>query len=171
LGQNFGVGPTAAQSIYVIINVASNGTVVATTTVTATVTTPATTATVTPTQGNQTPTVTPTNSPPGSYINSLELGVDKESFNGACPHIFTFTSKIDMNSAAAIIFVLEAGSDTPGFEFNLPAPNTKNLKVGMNRLHYEMTLSSTVNGWVQIHITSPEDLVSNKVNISLTCSP
>lgn len=167
LGQNFGVGPTASQAVYVIINVASSGTTVATTTAT----TSTTTSTVTPTQGNQTPTVTPTNAPPGSYINSIELGVDKGTFSGACPHIFNFNAKIDMNTATSITFVLEAGSDTPGYEFNLPEPITKDLKVGMNRLHYEMTLSSTVNGWVQIHITSPEDLVSNKMNISLTCTP
>jgi hypothetical protein len=161
LGQNFGVGPTAAQAIYVIINVASSGTTVVTTTAT----TSASTLTVTPTQGNQTPTVTPTNAPPGSYINSMELGVDNATYSGACPHIFNFTTKIDMSSATSVTFALEVG----GFTFNLPAPVTKLLKVGMNSLHYEMTLGSTVNGWVQIHITSPEDLVSNKVNISLTC--
>ena len=161
LGQNFGVGPTAAQSIYVIINVASSGTVMATTTVTAT----AATATVTPTKGNQTPTVTPTNSPPGSYINSLELGVRKASFSGACPHIFILTTKIDMNIATSVTLVLEAG----GFDATLPAPVSQLLKVGTNNLHYELTVSKTVNGWVQIHVTSPEDLVSNKVDISLTC--
>jgi Ig-like domain from next to BRCA1 gene len=167
LGQNFGVGPTAAQAIYVIINVASSGTTVATTTVTGT---PAT-KTVTPTQSDQTPTITPTNAPPGTVISSLELGVDNGTISGACPHIFNFTTVIDLSSASSVTFVLEAGSDSPGYEFNLPDPITKNLKVGINRLHYEMTLSSTVNGWVQVHITSPEDLVSDKVNISLTCTP
>jgi len=162
VGQNFGVGPTNNQSIFVIINVSASGTVVATT---APITV---TATLAVTPGVATPTVTQPAG--GSVIQSVTLSADNANFTGACPHIFTLTAVVNMNQAATIAFTLQAASNTAGINFPLPGSQTKELKAGSNTLRYEMMLDKTVSGWVKMLITSPESVTSNQLDISLTCS-
>jgi len=158
LGKNFGVGINADLPIYVLINVVSPGTPVAT-------------------SGTGTPTVTSTQSagtaaattPSGSIVSNVSINVDNAAFNGSCPHIFVFPGQITLNQAATLTFQLEAGSTTPGFNFNLPAPTTANMQAGTQNLTYELTVGSSVSGWARLHVTSPVDVVSSQVTFSLTC--
>jgi hypothetical protein len=156
LGNNFGVGINADLPIYVLINVVSAGTPVAT----------SGPSTPTLTQGAGTPAAT---TPSGSVVSNVSISVDNAAFNGSCPHIFVFPGKITLSQAATLTFQLEAGSTTPGFNFNLPAATTANMQAGTQNVTYELTIGNSVSGWARLHVTSPVDVVSNQVTFSLTC--
>jgi hypothetical protein len=115
------------------------------------------------------PTSTPTNGGGGKVITDLSMAVDNTSFSGSCPHMFTFSATFTVLEAATLTYGLEAGSDTPGFEFNLPAPQTASFSPGTYTLSFPLQFSASVNGWVRLHITSPEDVTSDPVQFVLTC--
>ena len=120
----------------------------------------------------QTSTFTPTATQPNSNpISDLSMAVDESVFSGACPHLFTFSATFTVNQAATLTYALEAGSETPGFSFNLPAAQTSSFNAGTYTLSFPLEFSSSVNGWVRLHITAPVDVTSSQVNFSLTCQP
>jgi hypothetical protein len=73
------------------------------------------------------PTGTPGSSPTpgagGGAVSDLLLVVDDPSATD-CPHTFTFTASFDL-SETSVTYLLEAGSNTPGFEFDLPGSRRK----------------------------------------------
>ena len=161
------------DSIYVEIDVVGEG--VATATISPTPGGPTATATqpgaptATPTQpGAPTATATQPNANP---ISDLSMAVDESVFSGACPHLFTFSATFTVNQAATLTYALEAGSETPGFSFNLPAAQTSSFNAGTYTLSFPLEFSSSVSGWVRLHITAPVDVTSSQVNFSLTCQP
>lgn len=119
--------------------------------------------------GDETPTATPTSGSSGQVISNLVMVVDAPQFSGTCPHMFSFSATFVVLEAATLTYGLEAGSDTPGFEFNLPAPQSAGFSPGTYTLSFPLEFDSTVNGWVRIHFTSPVDIASNKVEFALVC--
>lgn len=158
-GKNFGLGPNADQAFYVWINVAANGTVVASpspTGPTATMGTPGTpSATVSPTAA--------------SVISNPKISVDNASFPGTCPHTFTFPIQFDVSQATSVTFKLEAGSGTPGVTLTLPDPLTQNVNPGLYTNSFQLEINSSMSGWAKLHITAPVDISSEVVNFALTC--
>ena len=129
---------------------------------------------VTPTPGTPgapTVTPTPTATQPGSGnpITSLSMDVDAPVYAGPCPHTFTFSANITLNQTATLTYVLEAGSTTPGFSFNLPPAQTTTFAPGTYTLSFPLEFSSSGTGWVRLHITAPVDMTSNQANFTLTC--
>jgi hypothetical protein len=122
----------------------------------------------TPTIGAGTPTAT--QSGPANVTN-ISMSVEPASFTGACPYTFNFTGRFTLSQAATVTYKLEAGSNTPGFVFNLPPPQTVNYPAGNQVLSYNLEFTQSVDGWIRLHITAPVDVTSNQANFVLTCQP
>jgi hypothetical protein len=136
------------DSVYVLITVSSGGT-----------------AQPTATSG---PGVTPTTSNP---VTSLSMSLAEDSYEGACPYTFSFIATFTLSQGASLTYGLEAGSDTPGFTFDLPAPQTSAFGPGTYSLTFPMEFTDSGSGWVRFHITSPVDMRSSQTTFSLTCTP
>ncbi|HSB66429.1 MAG TPA: NBR1-Ig-like domain-containing protein [Anaerolineales bacterium] len=138
--------------VYVLITVGSSSTAVPTST---------------GTQG-----ATPTNTGiPANPITAISMSVDPDTFNGQCPYTFNFIAKFTLSQGATLTYGLEAGSETPGFQFNLPSPVTSAFGPGTYSLTFPMEFTDSVTGWVRFHVTSPVDTRSNQTNFTLTCTP
>ncbi len=140
------------DSVYVMITVGSNA---------ATPTTSGGTAVATPTSTGQ----------PTNPITSLAMSVDQGNFSGVCPHLFAFAATFTLNQGATLTYGIEAFSETPGFTFNLPAPQTSSFNAGSYSLSFPLEFTSSGIGWVRFHITAPVDQVSNQAAFNLTCNP
>ncbi len=126
----------------------------------------------TPTSGGGTPGATPTSTgAPGNLVTNLSMSVDAASFIGQCPHTFTFAATFTLSQGATLTYKLEAGSETPGFQFNLPAPQTSTFGPGTYSLTFPLDFTSSGTGWVRFHITAPVDVTSNQAAFQLTCTP
>ena len=118
------------------------------------------------------PGATPTNTgTPTNPVTSLTMSVDHDTFNGQCPYTFNFYATFTLNRPATLTYSLEAGSDTPGFQFNLPGPQTGDYGIGTFTVPFAMDFTSSGSGWVRFHITSPVDMTSNQSTFNLTCAP
>jgi hypothetical protein len=143
-------GSLFETSVYVEIDVVSGGA-----------------ATLTPTPGG--PTFTPTPTQTSGPVSGLAMVVDEASYAGPCPHILTFSASFTVNQDVTLTYQLEAGSETPGFQFNLPGPQTTAFGPGAYTLSFPLEFSATGSGWVLLHITAPVDLSSNQATFTLTC--
>ncbi len=140
------------DSVYVQITVGSGGT-------------PQPTSTSNP---NITPTATGTASNP---VTSLSMAVDHDAYSGECPYTFNFTADFALSQGATLTYDVQAGSDTPGFQFNLPGPQTSVYGPGTYSLPFSMEFTDSGTGWVRFHISSPVDMTSNQATFNLTCTP
>ncbi len=129
---------------------------------------------VTPSPTSGTPGVTPTptsTGQPNNPITSLSMAVDQGSYEGACPHSFFFTATFTLNQSTTLTYQLEAESETPGFTFDLPGPQTRSFDAGTYSIPSELIFTNTVTGSVWLHVTSPVDESSNHAAFTLTCTP
>lgn len=119
-----------------------------------------------------TPGATPTSTGvPANPISSLTMSVDADTFSGPCPYTFTFAATFTLNPGATLTYYLEAGSDTPGFQFDLPGSRTSIFGPGTYSLTFPMEFTDSGTGWVRLHITAPVDMTSNQATFNLTCTP
>jgi hypothetical protein len=108
---------------------------------------------------------------PSNPVSSLTMSVDEGTYLGQCPHTFTFAATFTINQGVTLTYSLEAASETPGFQFNLPGPQTSTFGPGTYSLSFPLEFSSSGTGWVRFHITSPVDLTSYQASFNLTCTP
>lgn len=113
---------------------------------------------------------TPPGQPGSGKVTDVKMVVDDASPD-ECPYTFTFTATVTLSGPATMTYRLEAGSDTPGFTFNLPPEQTGSFDGGTHSLSFFLTISSSVDGWVQLHILAPDDMTSNQAMFTLRCSP
>lgn len=140
------------DSVYVLIAVGSGG-----------ATQPAKTST---------PGATPTSTGiPANPISNLTMSVDQDTYLGQCPYTFTFAATFTLNQGATLTYSLEAGSDTPGFQFDLPGAQTSTFGPGTYSLTFPLEFTDSGTGWVRFHITAPVDMTSNQASFNLTCTP
>ena len=113
--------------------------------------------------------VTGAPTPSGSgEVTKVSIQVDDAS-PGECPHTFTFTGSFKLDEAATVSYRMEAGSDTPGFTFDLPGDFTGAFDAGTHSVTYYLQIQDSVNGWAQFHVLSPNDKISNPTSFSLSC--
>ena len=115
------------------------------------------------------PSLTPV-TPGSARVSDVSLSVDDASAD-SCPHTFTFTASFDLSAASSVTYLLEAGSDTPGFTFNLPPAETVYYEAGSRAVIYTLDITNAMSGWARFHVTAPNDASSNQVAIEVTCSP
>ncbi len=117
------------------------------------------------------PGTTPTSTGiPANPVSALSMAVDQDTYSGQCPHTFNFTASFTLSAGATLTYKLDAGTDTPGFQFNLPGPVTGTFGPGTYTLPFAMEFTDSGSGWVSLHITSPVDTTSNHANFTLTCT-
>jgi hypothetical protein len=114
-----------------------------------------------------TPGVNPTQ-PTGGKVTNVNLNVDKANPK-ACPHTFNFVASFTVTENTSVSYQFEAQSPTPGFTFTLPAKVTTTLGPGDYTIPLTLDITSAMTGWVVFHILTPLDILSEQVNISLTC--
>ena len=113
--------------------------------------------------------VTSAPTPSGSgQVTKVSIQVDDASPE-ECPHTFTFTASFTLDEAATVSYRMEAGSDTPGFTFDLPGDFTGTFDAGSHAVTYYLQIQDSVNGWAQFHVVSPNDKMSNPTSFSLSC--
>ncbi len=108
---------------------------------------------------------------PSNPIGNLTISVDEGTYLGQCPHLFTFAAIFTVNQSATLTYKLEAYSDTPGFQFNLPIPQTSTFGPGTYSLSFPLEFTSSGTGWVRFSVTAPVDMTSNQAAFNLTCTP
>jgi len=108
---------------------------------------------------------------PTNPISSLNMSVDEDTFLGPCPYTFTFAATFTLSRGASLTYNLEAGSDTPGFQFVLPGPQTNTFGPGTYSLTFPLEFTDSGIGWVRFHVTVPVDMTSNQATFNLTCTP
>lgn len=108
---------------------------------------------------------------PSNPISNLTMSVDEGTYLGQCPHLFTFAATFTVNQSATLTYKLEAYSDTPGFQFNLPSPQTSTFGPGTYSLSFPLEFTSSGTGWVRFRVTAPVDMTSNQAAFNLTCTP
>lgn len=86
-----------------------------------------------------------------------------------CPHTFTFTASFTLSEPATVTYRMEAGSDTPGFTFDLPSEFTGTFDAGTHSVVYYLQLQDSVNGWAQFHILTPNEELSKQASFTLSC--
>ncbi len=148
-GQLFGLGPDAAGAFYVQIDVTGG-------------------ASSTPGSGTPEATSTPGGGS-GDLLSKLTVSIDNPDFSGTCPHEYIVTAMFTLRDPATVTYQLEAGSDTPGFTFNLPPAQTSAFPAGTQTLVFNLRIDNSVNGWVRLILTAPEDKRSKMAKFSLTC--
>ena len=113
--------------------------------------------------------VTSAPTPSGSgQVTKVSIQVDDASPE-ECPHTFTFTASFTLDETATVSYRMEAGSDTPGFTFDLPGDFTGTFDAGSHSVTYYLQIQNSVNGWAQFHVVSPNDKISNPTSFSLSC--
>lgn len=151
-GQRFGLDPGAVQPFYVVIVVDNKAG------------TPAASATpATPTVG---PSVTP--GAGGNIVNWVFLSVNN-AYATTCPNTFNFTGQITLNNPTTLTYRLEVLSNTPTQPAPILNPATVNLPAGQHIFNFQLTFPLSFNGVARLHVTAPEDIYSNPVNIVLAC--
>lgn len=156
--QDFGVGPDSDQPVYVEINVVVSETPTVTSTLV-----------LTGTLESGTPTVTPTPTTAGHVVTDVAISVGNAFVEGACPYTFTFSAQFTTNETAEVTYRLEAEAIEAGYEITLPDPTTATLDEGTHILNYTLEFTTSLDGWAQLHVTTPDDVVSNRVTFSLIC--
>jgi hypothetical protein len=113
---------------------------------------------------------TATSAPSSSAtVSNLSVTVENPTTTAACPHSYRVEANFNLSAPGAVTYKWEAGSDTPGFTFTLPDSQTMNFTTGTQTLAFFLELNNSGSGWIQLHITSPQDIVTNQATFSLTC--
>jgi hypothetical protein len=107
--------------------------------------------------------------PNAGIVSQVSLSVDNASYSGSCPHTFNLTANLTLSKNSDVTFKLEAGSDTEGYTFQLPASQTVSLTTGSHSMSFTLDMTDTGSGWVKLHVIAPDNIASNAVNFELTC--
>ena len=96
-------------------------------------------------------------------VTNVTLQVDSATFTGKCPHTFNFSGLIETNVAGTINYVWERSTGSS-------AVQTVTLPVGGGVIVQDaMTVVASGNISDTLHVTSPNDKVSNTVTATATC--
>lgn len=110
-------------------------------------------------------TATPAVSP--DVVTQNFLYVDAAT-SDSCPHTYRFTYIITLSEPAPVTYQLVAET-VPRLPVTLPDPVTTQLEAGTHTYQYELEFTSSISGWIAMHVIFPGDQLSNTVNIKLTC--
>jgi hypothetical protein len=99
-------------------------------------------------------------------VVSAQATVDSASFTGACPHKFTFTGTITVNTPGTATYRWERSDST------YEAMQTLTFATaGSQTQTNTWDVGASSGGWMRLHILGPNDLLSNQATFSLTCTP
>jgi hypothetical protein len=106
----------------------------------------------------------PTPIPVPYAVTGAIASVDIASSAGPCPHIFNFTGTITSNGPGTVTYRWEKSDGTTG-----PTQNIFFYSAGSMTVTASWQLSGSSNGWVRLHVFSPNEIFSNQASFSLNC--
>jgi hypothetical protein len=110
--------------------------------------------------------------PPAGSAQATNVGLSLDNASpDECPYTFAFTASFELSAPATVRYLLEAGTDTAGFTFNLPGEQSASFSAGEQTVTYNLDISSSVDGWAEFQILAPNEATSNQVTFSLSCGP
>jgi hypothetical protein len=106
----------------------------------------------------------PTPTPVPFTVNSVAASVDVASSSGPCPFKFTFTGLIEVNGAGDVTYEWKRSDNA------IPSQQTISFnEAGSKSVTSTWQIGIDYSGWKQLHIITPNDLLSNKANFTLNC--
>jgi hypothetical protein len=96
------------------------------------------------------------------------LSVDNASAN-ACPHTYNFTGMVTLNNPTTLTYRLEFLSNNASQPGPVLDPVTFAWAAGDHDLPFPVIFTTPFNGVARLHVTAPEDVYSNPVNLVLSC--
>jgi hypothetical protein len=104
--------------------------------------------------------------PGGGRVTNVDVTVNSPgaNFTGTCPHSFVLSGLIETNGAGLITYTWErsTGNSTPA-NINLPVP-------GGVVIQDTLVLTATGSATVTLHVTRPNDISSETVTLTATCT-
>ena len=104
--------------------------------------------------------------PGGGRVTNVDVTVNDPgaNFTGTCPHSFVVNGLIETNGAGLITYVWErsTGNSNPA-NINLPVP-------GGVVIQDTLVLTATGSATVTLHVTRPNDISSETVTLTATCT-
>jgi hypothetical protein len=107
-------------------------------------------------------------------VTGVALEVDNASVAGACPHTFNFIGSFTSEGAGTVTYKIEAETSLPGFVFDLPPANDASFTNAGPRsfaTSYALEFRDSVAAQLWLHILAPSDMTSDKLSVSLSCTP
>ena len=107
-------------------------------------------------------------------VTLTAIEVDNAAVAGPCPHTFRFIGSFTSEGAGAVTYKIVVQPDTPDFQITLPPTNESVFGGAGPRgfaASYELEFRSSVSAQVWLHILSPTDMISDKLTITLACTP
>ena len=100
-----------------------------------------------------------------SLVTGIVIGVDPYSYTGICPKTVNFWATITANGPGAVTYQWERsdGAIAPVQSINFPAAGSQIVTTIWTR--------GGGIGWQCLHILTPNDVVSNQIDFTLTCVP
>lgn len=128
------------------------------------------TATATPTT-SVTPTGTPTNTPTPTLVPFSVTGVTAAvapTTSAVCPTTYNFSASITTNAAGTVTYKWERsdGAGAPTETISFASAGTQTVTDTWMR---GVTTPPGTPGWERVHILTPNDLTSNKAELTQTC--
>jgi hypothetical protein len=109
----------------------------------------------------------PTPTPEPFTVKSVTASVDVANSNGPCPFKFTFTAEIEVNRPGDVTYEWKRSDNASS-----PSKMISFTEAGKKSVTTTWQLGGggfSYSGWQQLHIISPNDLLSNQANFSLNC--
>ncbi len=105
-------------------------------------------------------------------VSAVTVSVDRASYSGPCPHRANWSGTITTNGAGTVAYLWEE-SDSPGvfsptLQGGVPVFDSASTKATVP--FWIETSGSTVRT-MRIHVSEPNDIYSNEVSVSITCTP
>ena len=106
---------------------------------------------------------------PAFAVIGVTASVDPPSYTGVCPAEFIWSAVITVNSPGTVTYQWEVGGGSPDPPQSITFSSAGSQTV--NR-HYSISAGwPDTTGWRRVRILSPNEMVSNQAEFTLTCYP
>jgi hypothetical protein len=103
--------------------------------------------------------------PPQSFgVTSVTASAVPPSFSGTCPTTFNFSGAIAVSGPGTVIYRWE--SSDAGAE---PMQSINFLSAGLQEVSTSRQLGTTGSYWERLHVFTPNEIISNQANFTLSC--
>jgi hypothetical protein len=107
---------------------------------------------------------------PRTSPGSASLKLNNAYYAGTCPVSLVFNATVSMNQTETAEFQLDMGTADPEYKLNPPDAQNHSFVAGdILTVDYPILLTHSVDGWAQVHMTSPHEFFSNKISFSVHC--
>jgi hypothetical protein len=98
-------------------------------------------------------------------VTSVTANVDPPSFTGACPKRFDFSAVITVNGPGTVTYTWERSDGA-----SAPTESIDFAAAGSQTVTADWTVGTSGSRWRRLRILTPNEMVSNQANFTLTCT-